>query len=120
MDLLLDPVTHDCVFINGQTPVTRESSEVTAQRLKIRLKTFQGEYDFNTTYGVPYFQSILGKKLRKADIDNIFRQKILEEPCVLRITEFNSTYTNGNYSLTFSAVDDKQNLIEDVNIVFPA
>lgn len=107
------------MFINGQTPVTRTSSEVTAQRLKIRLLTFLGEYDFNTTYGVPYFQSILGKKIRKADIDNIFRQKILEEPCVMRITEFNSSFINGIYSLNFSAVDDKQNLIEDVNIVFP-
>lgn len=101
MDLLLDPVTHDCVFINGYCPVTQERVDVVAQRLKIRLLTFYSEWEFNTAYGVPYFERILGRKVLKEDVDNIFREQVLLEPGVAEILTFDSTLINRNYSLEF-------------------
>lgn len=100
MDLLLDE-NNDLVFINGQTPVTSYPVQVVAQRLSIRLRTFLGEWFLNTTYGVPYWQRILGKKTTKAAIDKIFQQQILEEVGVMQITSFNSTFENRQYSLSF-------------------
>jgi hypothetical protein len=108
MDILIDPLTWDAVFHNG--PLTREyttqpdSTKVTqtvAQRLKIRLLTFLGEWDYNTAYGVPYFQSILGKKISKNSVDMIFQQKILEEAGVQEIVNFSSTLNNRKYTLSF-------------------
>lgn len=106
MDLLLDPLTHDIVWNNG--PLTRAYTtqplvQTVAQRLKIRLLTFLGEYFINTAYGVPYFQSLLGQKqTSKARADLIFQQQILVEPGVREIVSFNSTFENRQYSLTCS------------------
>lgn len=56
----------------------------------------------DTTYGVPYFQRLLGKKqASKSGIDLIFQQAILEEVGVKEIVSFESTFRNRQYSLTF-------------------
>lgn len=106
MDLLLDPVLHDCVWVNGplrKNETTQPFTQTVAQRLKIRLLTFAGEYFWDTTYGVPYFQRLLGRKQSsKSAIDLIFNQKILEEVGVKEIITFDSTFVNRVYSLTFS------------------
>lgn len=104
MDLKLDN-SHDVVWENGpltKAGVTSPFAETVGQRLKIRLLTFQNEWFFNTTYGVPFWQRLLGiKQTSKASIDLIFNQKILEEPGVKEITYFSSTFEQRIYSLTF-------------------
>jgi len=56
----------------------------------------------DTTYGVPYWQRILGiKQSSKSAVDLIFQQKILEEPGVKEIVSFDSTFVNRQYSLSF-------------------
>ena len=105
MDLKLNDSTWDCVFING--PLTKEGitsplTETVAQRLKILLLTFMGEWFWDTTYGIPYYQSILGRKTTKERVDLIYNQKILSEPGVREIITFDSTLKNRVYSLTFS------------------
>ena len=91
MDLAIDLTTGDAIFVNGTTPVTTDIAQAVAQRLHIMLKTFAGEWYLNTEHGIPYFQSILGKKVSKAAIDLIFQQKILAEQGVQEILEFTST-----------------------------
>lgn len=106
MDLLLNPTSWDIVWNNG--PLTKEFTtqplvQTVGQRLKIRLLTFLGEWSFNTVYGVPYFQMLLGKKqTSKAAADLIFQQQILAEEGVKEIVTFNSTFVNRKYSLSFS------------------
>lgn len=104
MDLLLDENTHDVIFFNGSLTkefTTQPFTQTVAQRLKIRLLTFLGEYAFNTTYGVPYWQQVLGRKTTKAAVDLLFQQQILLETGVKEITSFSSTLVNRNYSMTF-------------------
>lgn len=103
MDLKLDFASGDLLFKNG--PLTREYTtqpltQTVAQRLFIMLRTFQGEWFLNVQHGVPYWQSILGKKTSKASVDLIFQQKILAERGVKEITYFKSTLINRNYSLS--------------------
>lgn len=107
MDLLLDPTSWDIVWNNG--PLTKEFTtqpltQTVAQRLKIRLLSFRGDWFINTAYGIPYFQSILGHKQKsKASVDLIFQTEILLEPGVREIVTFNSTLTsNREYKLVFS------------------
>lgn len=107
MDLLLDPTSWDIVWNNG--PLTKEFTtqpltQTVAQRLKIRLLSFRGDWFINTAYGIPYFQSILGHKQKsKASVDLIFQTEILLEPGVREIVTFNSTLTsNREYNLVFS------------------
>jgi hypothetical protein len=59
-----------------------------------------GEWSFNTVYGVPWFQRLLGvKQTSKAAADLIFQQQILAEKGVKEIVSFDSTFVNRQYSL---------------------
>lgn len=106
MDLLLNPTSWDVVWNNG--PLTKEFTtqpltQTVGQRLKIRLLSFRGDWFINTTYGVPYWESILGRKqTSKAATDLIFQTEILAEQGVKEIASFNSTFVNRQYSLTFT------------------
>ncbi|WP_443698908.1 hypothetical protein [Pseudomonas sp.] len=105
MDILLDLNTKDAVFFNGPlTPkyTTQPLTQTVEQRLRIRLSTFKGEWFMDTTYGIPYFQSILGKKSTKEAVDLIFQQAILAENGVKEVSSFTSTFTNRKYSMTFT------------------
>lgn len=103
MDLLLNPDTGDVVFINGAAPVTQRTATVVAQRLRITLYTFLGEWFLDTTVGVPYYQQIFGKIRTKSAVDLIFQQIITDDPDVIEILTFESTLDNANrgYSMTF-------------------
>ena len=105
MDIKLDEITHDALWVNGpmlKSQTTQGAVEVTAQRLKIRLLTFLGEYVINTAYGVPWWQSILGKKQPKERVDLILQQQILLEEGVKELVSFTSTLSSSRqYSATF-------------------
>ena len=102
MDLMLNLSTGDAVFTNGETTVVSETGANVAQRLYIMLRTFMGEWYLNTDHGVPYFQSILGKKVSVQAIDLIFQQKILAEEGVQEILEFSSNLSTSRvYSMSF-------------------
>ena len=108
MDLLLDsnpvsPSYGDLTFKNGPlTPdfTTQSRTDVVAQRLWIRLRTFRTEWFLDEGYGVPYW-NILGKKISKAQVDLIFQREILAEAGVVEITAFESSIKNRQYSMSF-------------------
>lgn len=104
MDLLLDYATGDLTWKNGPLTIdytTQPFVDTVKQRLFIMLRTFQGEWFMDLNHGIPYWQSILGKKTTKSAVDLIFQQKILAENGVKEITEFKSTFVNRQYSLDF-------------------
>lgn len=103
MDILLDEETHDCIFRNGETPVTADIPDNLKQRLKIKFLTFKGEWFLNTNYGTPYYQEIFGKRRSKSVVDTIFRDLILADEDVAQITDFTSELNaSRQYSLSFS------------------
>jgi len=103
MDLLLNKDTHDIVFVNGKCPVTQLLVDVVAQRLKITMYTFLGEWFLDTTVGVPYFQQIFGKIRSKVTIDLIFQRIISTDTDVIEILSFESSLSPSDrgYSMTF-------------------
>ncbi|QYW06626.1 hypothetical protein uav_095 [Pseudomonas phage UAVern] len=103
MDLLLNSDTNDLVFINGECPVTQLLTAIVAQRLKITLYTFLGEWFLDDTVGVPYFQQIFGKIRTKATIDLIFQRIIADDKDVIEILSFESVLSpeTRGYSMTF-------------------
>lgn len=103
MDLKLDPTTHDIVFVNGESLVTQYMADIVAQRLKITLYTFLGEWFLDTSVGVPYFQQIFGKVRKKSSIDLIFQGIISDDPDVIEIVTFTSEISSARgYSMTFT------------------
>lgn len=109
MDFLLDteptsPNYGDVTWRNGplrKQETTQSRVDVVGQRLLILLKTFKGEWFLDTEYGIGYFQSILGHKIKKSAVDLIFQREILLENGVKELTFFESTFENRKYSLSF-------------------
>ncbi len=103
MDLLLDSDTGDLVFQNGSCPVTQHQADIVAQRLRITLYTFYGEWFLNETIGVPYIQQIFTKVTKKSTVDLIFQGLIAADPGVIEILTFTSEVTpQRGYTMTFS------------------
>lgn len=121
-DLLLNPETNDLLFINGTTPITYENKLTVAQRLKIKLQTFRGEWFMDQTIGLPYFQTILKRGVSKATIDTIFQEQILSEPDVVEIVEFNSIIDiqTRTYQLSFKVRTNENQTTNYIDILLGA
>lgn len=104
MDMLLNTDSHDLIFINGECPVTQDMRDIVAQRLKITLYTFLGEWFLDPTVGVPYYEQIFGKVRSKSTIDLIFQNIIQSDADVIEILSFESTLDSSvrGYSMTFT------------------
>lgn len=96
----------DVIISNGKFTLLDTIQEAVRQRLQIVLNTFQGEWFLNTTFGIPYRQRILGKGLTKTEIDAIFLNKITQDPDVIKVLSFFSTYNSikRGYDLTFEVL----------------
>jgi hypothetical protein len=118
MDILLNGDTKDAVFLNGQCPVTDEARQSTAQRLTIKLRTFQGEWFVDEEYGIPYIGKIMGRGRKKSSIDTIFQQAILEEPYIASIASFTSDIdaATRTYSAVFTAITNMGETTEPITI----
>jgi len=112
-DLLLDPVTHD-LDLSGLNLHIAQDSQATAQRLKVRLKLFKGEWFLDTTQGIPYYQNIL---LKAPDLNlarSTLRTAISTVPHVTSIKTFDFDLDSPTRTLTtnFSVTCDDADVIE--------
>jgi hypothetical protein len=119
MDLLIDSTTGDLVFKNGVCPVTQLQADVVAQRLRVTLYTFYGEWFLDGTIGVPYIQQIFSKVRKKSTIDLIFQGLIADDPGVIEIISFTSEISaQRGYTMTFKVrvTDNSTSLPITINI----
>ena len=104
MDIKLNDETGDVLLSTTATittPVfTTTTSENLAQRLKIRLQTFKGEWFLDGTIGIDYFNQIAGKNRSKAAVDAIIQAEILKEQEVLQITAYSSVVDKTTRKIT--------------------
>ncbi|MBG23768.1 MAG: hypothetical protein CMF22_10635 [Idiomarinaceae bacterium] len=103
-DLRLDSSTHDLELVNGDFKLTLTEDESLAQRLKVKLLTFQGEWFLDQNLGIPWYQRILGKNAAKETIDIIFQRAITEEPEVVSLRSYESNLDSRNRRMTISFV----------------
>lgn len=98
--------------------LTEDNSESVAQKIRIALRRYQGEWFLNTLLGIPYFQSILGNRKQTKDfIDTIFIDEINNVDGVLRIVQFQSSVSfEGVYSASFTA-ETTENEVFNFNIL---
>lgn len=83
IDLKLDS-QHDLLFKDGKL-VLVSGANLVAQRIKVTLLTFLGEWFIDTTIGIPYLEQVLVKPADKTKIENIFRKKILSVSGVKKV-----------------------------------
>lgn len=110
----IDVTTGDLQLLGGQ--------EATSQELRIRLRTFLGEWFADTRIGIPYFESILVKNPDSAAVQNFFREAILQTPGVVQLQGLTTAYDGPSrtLSVTFVAlVDGNFLLTETVELILP-
>lgn len=86
-DLALDPATGDLAISGGRLRLTEPGAESVAQKLRVRLRLFRGEWFMDTSVGVPYYTDVLGRHPLSA-VEALLRQAIVTCPGVLGLDSF--------------------------------
>jgi len=94
---------HDITIVNHDLGIRRDALTVTAQSLAIRLKMFLGEWNLNTTLGIPYFEAIIGKKVDNGLISSFFLSEINKDSNVKSVERFDMQFKNRNFTIDFTA-----------------
>lgn len=113
-DLFLDPETGDLKLVNNDLFLIDSNVDSIRQRLALRFSIWQQEWQFNLSFGFPYWD-YLGKKTSKQLIDAKVRQAATAPADVLRIENFSSTFENRYYQAYFTVITTE---LEEVNISF--
>jgi len=101
MDIKLDD-NGDITLTSGESSVTSIGAEDLAQRIRIRLNTFQGEWFMDNTLGVDWWNRVFGKNRSKAAVDALLQEQILKEPDALQILSYSSSIsTDRKFSCSF-------------------
>lgn len=87
------------------------------QRVAIQLKTIYGEWFANRNFGVPYFESIVGKNTQDT-ADAILRTTITDTEGVIRLIEYESTNDSRlrTLSVRFRAETESGVIEEEVTV----
>lgn len=101
MDIKLDE-DGDISLVNGDAQTTSIGAEDLAQRLRIRLNTFQGEWFMDNTLGIDWWNRVMGKNRSKMVVDALIQDAILKEPDALQIVSYTSSIsTDRKFSCSF-------------------
>lgn len=111
-DLVLD-ANGELMITNGDLSLT-DSSNNTAQAIRRKLCTFEGEWYLDRSIGLPYFSDVLGKGKFLSDIKVIYLREIQSVPEVAEILEFNISEDPRLriLKIDFKVRDDMGNVIE--------
>lgn len=82
---------NDLIINKGQLQLVDEGAE-TVQHVRTRLLFYLEEWFLDLKAGTPYFQQIFTKPANLANIESIFKTKILATPGVDRLIEFSMVY----------------------------
>ncbi len=93
----------DISLEDGKISLTKNIS----QKVSIALKIFKGEWFLDDAIGIPYFQTILGKKISKEQIDSLFKSQILSVEGVSKIISFSSSLVDRKYSYKVSILSNE-------------
>lgn len=87
-DFTLNTGYFDLSITAGDFTIT-QSSNATAQRLALRLRSFQGDSFLNPDFGINYYGDILVKNPDLLIVQSAFVDQIAAVPRITGITEFN-------------------------------
>lgn len=96
---------NDLIIEGGQLKLVEEGAEA-VQHVRTRLQFYLEEWFLDLNSGTPYFQQIFTKPANLANIESIFKSRILNTPEVKTLTEFSMDYEGGSarrLTVSFSA-----------------
>lgn len=115
MDILLNQ--DGDLYISNQGDLLLENS--ISQKIKIKLKWFEGEWRWKKEEGLPYFENLL---VKNPDIDALeawIREKIFEVEEVVDVKQVAVIFDNRTRQarIQFTALTDQEKIQEEVRIL---
>ncbi|QHJ79803.1 MAG: hypothetical protein [Caudoviricetes sp.] len=105
---------HDIIIGRGATRIT--GAEMVAQLCGCRLQTLLGEWEQDTSLGLPWYDAIFSKRVRPSDIQaavaNILRQTNHVRQVIS--VDINADYRNRVLNISFVAISDFGDISEIV------
>ena len=117
--LKLDQFTHDMRIGTNGLPERINGADEVRQRVKVALWHYIEEYFLNVPNGVPWYESILGRKSGTALVSKIIRRKILATPGVISIVSFQVNFETIPRILNIAATIRVEGNINDPETVIP-
>lgn len=114
MDIMLDS--------SGDLLVTRAGDIVlensVAQKIRVRLLWFEGEWRWNTDEGLPYMESLLVKNPDTDYFESVIREKIFEVDEVVDVKNVEVAYDSKTRDavIRYVALTDYETIKEEVRI----
>jgi len=115
-DIILD-TTHDLLISNGGISLFEDLGLNTAQRVEINLLNFLGEWFRDVDVGVPYLQTLLGRRnsLEAADVE--IKATIINTENISTITQYSSSIDNDRkLTVIFSATLESGGAINNISV----
>lgn len=111
-DLLLAE-NGDLAIVNNDLAITNDKQSL-AQKIKVALKTIEGEYFYNSSIGVPYFSEILGQNNAIDTIRAIMIDYISKIEGVKELTDFNLSLDSRTrvLNMKFTVTDEENNILQ--------
>ena len=116
-DIKLDKTTHDLVITNKDIQLFETLENLTIQKVKINLLSMKGEWFRNVNVGIPYTQTILGKKGTQDVAASLLKNAIINTEGIVSITDFSSSVNSDRtLKVIFSAVTEQGQIITDITV----
>lgn len=103
--LAIDASTNDLYLDSIGNLALVYDAEAVGQHAKQRLGTFQGEWVYDTTAGVPWLSQILGKGYDPALAEAVVKAEILDTDGVTEITSFSVSFDKTSRGVTINEVE---------------
>lgn len=119
MDLALDQ--NGDLALSGGDLVLIAGAEEVAQRIRIRLRLFLGEWFLAPEEGMPYWQRILGHRITRPALLSIFRQAIQDTEGVASIESLSADEDGARRSvrISFRVITDTGAVVEAEEVLAP-
>lgn len=114
MDIMLD--RHGDLAVTDSGDIVLGDS--VAQKIRIRLLWFEGEWRWNTEEGLPYMENLFVKNADTDYFESVIREKIFEVDEVVDVKDVKITFDRKTREATiqFSAITDFETIKEEVRI----
>jgi hypothetical protein len=100
--LKLDPKTNDLLIVDGNF-VYIDGPEEVGQVLKTRLQVYQGEFFYDSSFGVPYLQTLASQNGQLA-LDISIKNTILSTEGIKEIIQFQTEFDSVNRIYTVNTI----------------
>lgn len=116
-DIVLENLNYDLDIENKDIKLFERIENETVQKVKINVLLIKGEWFRDIEYGVPYTQSILGRRNTKSIADTFIKNAIINTEGIQSITSYSSTISSDRIlEVTFSAITDSGEILDNVNV----